>query len=113
MHPRALKSRLLAAYVNVKPRPVAPDDWDVRRDSSKIRSEDVARWLIVHAPEVWAAWCQKYTMRFDPELDEFIDLNEWGSRLAFQVDNSKGWDLTKRLEAMIDPNPNNWKKPPP
>ena len=76
MHPKALKSRILAAYINARQRSIGPKDWDVRRDYDKIHSKNVARWLIIHAPEVWAGWCQKYNMRFDSERDEFIDLNE-------------------------------------
>ena len=120
MHPRALKSRILAAYVNAERRPrVADADWDVHRDYDNIRCEDVARWLIDNAPKAWAAWCQKYEMRFDPERDEFIDLSERAFDLASQDRDRKGWDeylqadrdLTSRLDAMIDPNLDNWKKP--
>ena len=93
MHPEALKSRILAAYVNAERLPgVATAGWDTYHDYDNIRSEDVARWLIDHVPEAWAAWCHKYNMRFDPERDEFIDLSEWGFRLASQDRDWRGRD---------------------
>ena len=93
MHPKALKSRILAAYVNAERRPgVAPAGWDVHRGYDNIRSEDVARWLIDHAPKTWAAWCHKYNMRFDPERDDFIDLSEWGFGLASHDRDWRGQD---------------------
>ena len=120
MHPNALKSRILAAYVNAERRPgVANAGWDVHSEYDSIRCEDVARWLIDHDPNAWAAWCHKYDMRFDPECDEFIDLSEWGFSLASQNGEWRGRDeylqvgrdLTDRLGTMIDPNPQCWKKP--
>ena len=89
MDPMALKSRIMAAYVNAERRPAVADaGWDVHRDYENVRCEDVARWLIDNAPRMWDAWCQKYNMRFDPERDEFIDLTEWGFRLA---NRDEGW----------------------
>ncbi len=113
MHPKALKSRLLAAYVNVIPHPDPLGTSDARLNRETIRSEDVALWLIDHAPEQWAAWCHKYDMRFDPERDEFIDLSEWGAALALLRSDGKGRDLTERLGSMIDPDPNTWDHLPP
>ena len=49
MHPNALKSRILAAYVNAERQPgVATAGWDVHSDYDRIRCEDVERWLIDH-----------------------------------------------------------------
>ena len=119
MHPKALKSRILATYANVAREPgFVAADWDVVRDYDYIRCEDVARWLIDHAPDAWAVWCYSYQVRFDYERDEFIDLREWGFRLALQDAARKSWDdyrragsaLSDRLDAMIDPNPKNWSK---
>ena len=66
MHPKALKSRILATYANVAREPgFVAADWDVVRDYDYIRCEDVARWLIDHAPDAWAVWCYSYKVRFD------------------------------------------------
>ena len=113
MHPKALKSRILAAYVNVTPKPSAHSAWDAGGGFEAVRSEDVARWLIDHAPEHWAGWCHKYDMRFDPERDQFIDLNEWGNALAILCNDRRARDLTERLGSMIDPDPSTWNHLPP
>ena len=119
MHPKALKSRILAVCVNAERRPgVETAGWDVLNDYDSIRSEDVARWLIDHVPDAWVAWCHNFDMRFDPERDEFIDLREWGFGLASRIGEWRGRDeylqvgrdFTDRLGAMIDPNPHCWKK---
>jgi len=71
-HPEVLKSQILTAYVNALIRPgVAPAGWDVHRESDRMRSEDIARWMMDQVPEIWSVWCRRYNVRFDPVRDEF------------------------------------------
>ena len=55
MHSDALKSRILASYINAERRLlVVTAGRDVHSDYDSIRCEDVARWLIDHDPNAWA-----------------------------------------------------------
>ena len=119
MHPESLKSRILAAYVNSE-RPPGVDVVPVEKycNYDNVRAEDVAHWLIEHDPKMWAGWCHKYSMRFDPERDEFIDLSEWGFALASRSRHWTDWDeylksgrlFTEILEAFFEPDPSSWKE---